>query len=147
MSGPEDSYWELDDHRLLAKRLRECGIPIRFVKASNGCRTYEIAGHQLHVYKRPDALKRYASKLPVDCLKLLASLKNRKRVIWLVAYSMGADITPRQVGEGIVVFSLGGNLHILTPDTSIAGFVRAVGQLTSHLYMAKGYPSTSEVFI
>jgi hypothetical protein len=133
VGGPSSSYWELDDHAYLAKRLRECGIPIRFVASSNGCRIYELAGCQLHVYKRPDALMRYASKLPVDCLKLLNSLKNRRRILWLVAYSVGAEATPQQADQDIVVFSLGGNLHILTSDTSVAGFVRSVSRLIPHL--------------
>jgi hypothetical protein len=32
-----------------------------------------------------------------------------------------------------VIFSIDGDIHLLTPDTSIAGFVRAVELLTSKL--------------
>jgi len=127
------SYWDSEDHEYLAGLLQTYGIPIRFVGIFPDYRVYYLAGYRLHVYRRVGALNKYS--IPDECYRMIYVFerKNRKKALWLVVYGTSKEITPTTIGEKYVIFSIDGDIHLLTPDTSIAGFVRAVELLTSKL--------------
>jgi hypothetical protein len=127
------SYWDSEDHEYLAGLLQNYGIPIRFVGIFPDYRAYILAGYRLHVYRRVGALNKYS--IPDECYRMIYVFerKHRRKALWLVVYGTGKEITPTTIGEKYVIFSIDGDIHLLTPDTSIAGFVRAVELLTSKL--------------
>jgi hypothetical protein len=108
-------------------------IKLRFVGIFPDDRVYMLAGYRLHVYRRVGALNKYS--IPNECRRMIYVFerKNRKKALWLVVYGTSKEITPTTIGEKYVIFSIDGDIHLLTPDTSIAGFVRAVELLTSKL--------------
>jgi hypothetical protein len=121
------SYWDFEDHVSLTELLRDYGVPIRFVKSYPDHRVYMLAGLQLHVYKSLNALKRYRRQ---ECATMLYNydLKKSKRGLWVVLY--GAGSIPPETRGRYAIFSINNDIHVVTPDTSMGGFVDAVGLLT-----------------
>jgi hypothetical protein len=140
MQEAVQSYWDFEDHISLTDLLRCYGVPIRFVKSYPDHRVYVLAGLQLHVYKSLNALKRYRRQ---ECVVILHNydLKKSKRGLWVVLYGAGS-ITPETRGR-YAIFSVNSDIHVVTPDTSVGGFVDAVGLLT-RMIMRRGCNVSSE---
>jgi len=135
----DQSYWDVEDQTYLTSQLRRKGIPIRFVKAYPDHRVYELAGLQLHVYRSLNALKKYRRP---ECATILEnySLLNNRRGLWIVLYGAGA--VPSMTRGKNVIFSVNKDVHVTSPDTSVRGFIRAVG-LLAHSVWRMGWPTSA----
>jgi hypothetical protein len=135
----DKSYWDVEDHTYLTSQLRRKGIPIRFVKSYPDHRVYEFAGLQLHVYRSLNALKKYRRPECATILENYSLLKNR-RGLWIVLY--GAGTVPSTTWGKNAIFSVNRDVHVTSPDTSVRGFIRAVG-LLAHSVWRMGWPTSA----
>ena len=135
----DKSYWDVEDQTYLTSQLRRKGIPIRFVKSYPDHRVYELAGLQLHVYRSLNALKKYRRP---ECATILEnySLLNNRRGLWIVLYGAGA--VPSTTWGKNAIFSVNRDVHVTSPDTSVRGFIRAVG-LLAHSVWRMGWPTSA----
>ena len=142
MAEPQasSSYWEVEDYTRLTGVLRAHGVPIRLVKISKGYHVYDVNGLEVHVYRRLMPLGRY--RISCDCAQVINGWKERRRrVLWLVAY---ANVPTQPIVRGdVIVFNHNGGLHLVTPDTSVAGFVRLVELLSNLLEVNRPAPAVA----
>ena len=128
-SAASTSYWEVEDYTRLTGVLRAHGVAIRLVKRGKGYHIYDVNGLEVHVYRRLMPLGRYRISCD-ECARVVNWWKERRRrVLWLAAHA-NIPIQPI-VKEGVAVFSHSGRIHLVTCDTSVAGFVRLVELLVS----------------